>query len=114
MPEATESAATNDSNLHDDAAEGGTETILLVEDEELVRRYVHGQLEMLGYTVLVARDGPEALKMTEQHKDIALLLTDIIMPGGMNGRELADAALKLHPGLKVLFTSGYTETAPTA
>jgi CheY-like chemotaxis protein len=90
---------------------GGNELILLVEDDELVRTYSADQLRSLGYRVLTAENGHEALAILGAQDDIDLLFTDIVMPGGMNGRELADAARTLHPGLKVLYTSGYTENA---
>jgi signal transduction histidine kinase/CheY-like chemotaxis protein len=91
--------------------ESGTETILVVEDDALVRNYVVAQLKGLGYDVLTAANAAEALKIIDQAKTLDLLFTDVIMPGGMNGRQLSDAAAKLRPGLKVLFTSGYTENA---
>jgi nitrogen-specific signal transduction histidine kinase/CheY-like chemotaxis protein len=94
-----------------DAMANGNETILLVEDDDLVRRYAHDQLAGLGYVVIEAANGPEALEIARQRSDIDLLFTDIVMPGGMNGRQLAEAACQLHPGLKVLYTSGYTENA---
>lgn len=90
---------------------GGTEHILVVEDDELVREHLIAQLKSLGYRITSATNGPEALEKLKQSSDIDLLFTDIVMPGGMNGRELADEAHKLHPALKVLFTSGYTEDA---
>ncbi len=90
---------------------GGAGTILLVEDDELVRRYAHDLLLTLGYRVVVAANGPEALTLIQERDDIELLFTDIVMPGGMSGRELADRALALRPDLKVLYTSGYTEDA---
>ncbi|WP_148254963.1 ATP-binding protein [Aidingimonas lacisalsi] len=91
--------------------EGGGETILLVEDDDLVRRYAHQQLAALGYLVSVAASGREALAMIRQRDDIDLLFTDIVMPGGINGKELADRARAIRPTLKVLYTSGYTENA---
>ncbi len=91
--------------------ESGTETILVVEDDALVRNYVVAQLKSLGYDVLTAANAAEALKIIDQAETLDLLFTDVIMPGGMNGRQLSDAAAKLRPGLKVLFTSGYTENA---
>ncbi len=91
--------------------QGGTEHVLIAEDDELVLRHLEGQLRSLGYRVSAVSSGPEALHVLSRHPDIALLLTDIIMPGGMNGRELADRALAMCPSLKVLFTSGYTENA---
>ncbi|MCC5875477.1 MAG: PAS domain S-box protein [Candidatus Sumerlaeia bacterium] len=90
---------------------GGNEVILLVEDDELVRHFAEFQLISLGYLVFVASNGPEALDVLQQHPEIDLLFTDIVMPGGMNGRQLADRAKELRPDLKVLYTSGYTDNA---
>ena len=89
----------------------GSETILLVEDDELVRRHVNGLLKSLGYRVLVASDGHSALGLLDSHPEVALLFTDVVMPGGMGGKELADHALDRRPDLRVLFTSGYTENS---
>jgi len=72
---------------------------------------VIAQLQVLGYHVLQASSGIEAIEVLNRAKDIDLLFTDVVMPGGMGGRDLADAARKLRPGLKVLFTSGYTENS---
>jgi CheY-like chemotaxis protein len=91
--------------------EGGEETILVVEDDPLVRAFVIMQLKSLGYTILATGNGAEALNLIEQGADFDLLFTDVMMPGGMNGRQLAAEALKRRPSLKVLFTSGYTEDA---
>ena len=93
------------------ATVGGAEVILLVEDDDLVRRYGQEQLRMLGYRVITARDGAQALDIIHQRADIDLLFTDVIMPGGMSGRDLAEAAQLIRPSLKVLYTSGYTENA---
>jgi PAS domain S-box-containing protein len=90
---------------------GGTETILLVEDDDMVRRYAYDQLVTLGYRVIEAADGRQGLQIIRERADIDLLFTDVVMPGGMSGRQLADEAKKLRPGLKVLYTSGYTENA---
>jgi PAS domain S-box-containing protein len=90
---------------------GGSETVLVVEDDELVRRHAEIQLAALGYRVIVASNGPRAMAIVRQCKDIDLLFTDVVMPGGMNGRQLADAAQAIRPGLKVLYTSGYAENA---
>ena len=90
---------------------GGREHILVVEDDALVREHLIGQLKGLGYRVTGAASGHEALERLARHADIDLLFTDVVMPGGMNGRQLADAARLDRPDLKVLFTSGYTENA---
>jgi two-component system cell cycle sensor histidine kinase/response regulator CckA len=89
----------------------GSETILLVEDEEEVRKLAVRVLERQGYKVLAARDGDEALLICERHQDpIHLMLTDVVMPG-MNGHELAERLEPLHPRMKVLYMSGYTDNA---
>ncbi len=93
------------------AIQGGHETILVVEDDKLVRDYVLTQLRSLGYVTLDAANGAEAMALVEAGHEFDLLFTDVIMPGAMNGRQLADKIAKLRPGLKVLFTSGYTENA---
>jgi PAS domain S-box-containing protein len=89
----------------------GAESILLVEDDDIVRRHVESQLRELGYEVRSANNGPAAMAVLRTEARIDLLFTDMVMPGGMNGRDLAQAALVLRPGLKVLFTSGYAENA---
>lgn len=83
------------------------ETILVVDDEEYVREGVSQQLASLGYKTVVASNGPEALEMLTREPHIDLLLTDVIMSGGMNGREVAEEAKLIQPDLKVLYTSGY-------
>ncbi len=94
-----------------DAGLRGHELVLVVEDDDLVRRHGCQLLAGLGYRVLQAATGAEALALLQAHADIDLLFTDVVMPGGMNGRQLADAARSLRPGLKVLYSSGYTENA---
>jgi len=91
--------------------EGGTETILVVEDDPLVRTYVNAQLQSLGYTTLSAANGAEALAVADSGAAFDLLFTDVIMPGGLNGRQLAVEMASRRSQLKVLFTSGYTENA---
>ena len=93
-------------------AESG-ETILLVEDNAEVRRYDAAALSRLGYRVLEAADGAQALKLLETQgaKRVDLLFSDMLLPGGMSGRVLADAARARRPGLPVLFTSGYPREA---
>ena len=92
------------------AVEGGHETILVVEDDKLVRDYVLAQLHSLGYVTLDAANAAEALALVRTGHAFDLLFTDVIMPG-INGRQLADEIAKVRPGLRVLFTSGYTENA---
>jgi PAS domain S-box-containing protein len=90
---------------------GGHEHVLVVEDDALVREHAVALLLGLGYRVTCAADGAEALEILRGTEPVDLLFTDVVMPGGLNGRELADAAQVLRPGLKVLYTSGYTENA---
>jgi signal transduction histidine kinase/CheY-like chemotaxis protein len=92
-------------------SEGGDEHILLVEDDTLVRAYVVTQISRFGYHTLAAGNAAEALAIIDQGERVDLLFTDVMLPGGMNGRQLATEALKRRPGLKVLYTSGYTENA---
>ncbi len=87
------------------------ETILVVDDEPLVRMVAVEVLEELGYRVLEAEDGPSALKILQTSQRIDLLVTDVGLPGGMNGRQLADAIRGTRPGLQVLFITGYAENA---
>jgi CheY-like chemotaxis protein len=91
--------------------ERGSGRILIVEDDALVRENAVEQLRSLGYDVVAAGSGSEALAALEKGEAFDLLFTDVVMPGGMNGRELAERALALRPGLPVLYTSGYTENA---
>ena len=91
--------------------EGGRETILVVEDDHLVRTFVVGQIQSLGYATLAAVNAAEALIVIDSPTEIDLLFTDMIMPGSMNGRQLADKALQRRSSLKILFTSGYSNEA---
>ena len=89
----------------------GSETILLVEDEESVRTFAHKTLKGYGYIILEASNGEEALRLAQGHgRKINLLLTDVVMPQ-MSGKELADRIKILWPDIKVLFASGYTDNA---
>ncbi|MCG2644046.1 MULTISPECIES: ATP-binding protein [Bradyrhizobium] len=93
---------------------GGTETILCVEDDRDVRQYVTVQLESLGYKVIPAASATEALAIAASGTPFDLLFTDIVMAGGINGRELADQMVAARPSLRVLFTSGYAQEAQHA
>jgi CheY-like chemotaxis protein len=85
------------------------ETILVVEDDDRVRQLTIRRLQMIGYRVLAAPDGPSALELLKGDDKIDLVFTDVNMPGGLSGREVAIQARQLRPGIKVLLTSGYAE-----
>lgn len=89
----------------------GKETVLVVDDEPLVRMIAVEALEEQGYTVLEADDGATALRVLEMYRTIDILVTDVGLPGGINGRQVAEAALVKRPDLKVLFITGYAENA---
>jgi CheY-like chemotaxis protein len=89
---------------------GGSESILVVEDDALVRGYVMAQLRSLGYRTRAATNGAEALRLIDAGEIFDLLFSDVIMPG-MSGLELAREVVKRQPSIRVLFTSGYTENA---
>ncbi|QGZ32110.1 PAS domain-containing hybrid sensor histidine kinase/response regulator [Stutzerimonas stutzeri] len=93
------------------ASGGAGETVLVVDDEPAVRMLVSEILQELGYQVLQAADGKAGLGILQSRPQIALLITDVGLPGGMNGRQLADAARQRDPRLKVLFITGYAENA---
>jgi PAS domain S-box-containing protein len=111
LPQATGAALHAPAAPFHDARElpTGSETILVVEDDTLVRDYVTDQLLVMGYTVIAVGDGRAALSEIDSGRPLDVLFTDVVMPGGMNGRELAEEALIRRPELKVLFTTGYTE-----
>lgn len=88
----------------------GKETILVAEDDHAVRGYVSLLLESLGYKVLAAKNANDALAILDEAPKVDLLFTDVIMPGNMNGRELADAVKQKRPETRILFTSGYTDS----
>jgi len=88
--------------------EKGKETILVAEDDKVVRDLVKAVLEQHGYTVVEAVDGKDALEKFDEHKNIDLLILDSVMPV-RNGREVYDAVSKINPSIKVIFTSGYTK-----
>ena len=110
LPRAKEAERPDRAGREDAApVEGGRESILVVEDDELVRSYVVNRLDGLGYRVLEAENGRRALELLQGGATVDLLFTDVILPEGLNGRELADEAQKLRPGMRLLFTSGYTD-----
>ena len=87
------------------------ETVLVVDDEPSVRMLVTDVLADLGYAAVEAQDGPAGLKVLQSEQRVDLLITDVGLPGGMNGRQVADAARAVRPELKVLFITGYAENA---
>ena len=90
---------------------GGRESVLVVEDDDAVRAYATDTLRELGYRVAEASRGSDALEILKRFGRLDLLLTDVVMPGDLNGRELAEEALKRRPGLRVLFMTGYSRDA---
>ena len=89
----------------------GKETILVVEDDALISQQLMEQLTGLGYKVITTSSGAPAIAILHERPEIDLLFTDVILPGGMNGRQIAEAAKLIRPGLKILYTSGYSESA---
>jgi PAS domain S-box-containing protein len=106
-------AAAADDEIHEESPARGSsrETILVVEDDRDVRDYSSETLRELGYNVLEAENGRVGLRLLQSNPDISVLFTDVGLPGGMNGRQLAEEARKHHPDLKVLFTTGYARNA---
>jgi CheY-like chemotaxis protein len=111
LPRSTGEGESASGLLSSGPVEGGSETVLVVEDDTLVRKYVVAQVASLGYATLEAANAADALKIIDAGAEVDLLFTDVIMPGTMNGRQLVDEALKRRPSLQTLFTSGYTENA---
>jgi PAS domain S-box-containing protein len=85
------------------------ETVLVVEDDDRVRQLTIKRLKLIGYQVLEAQDGPSALEILRRGEPVDLVFTDLVMPGGLSGREVAVRAREIKPGIKVLLTSGYAE-----
>jgi CheY-like chemotaxis protein len=102
-------AAQTSPQVSSSAVPSARETILVVEDDERVRRLTITRLKLIGYQVLEASDGPKALDILSKAHAIDLVFTDLVMPGGMSGRDVAASARQLRPGIKVLLTSGYAE-----
>jgi len=110
LPEVTLSKTTLPPSIEttfSDRVANGREKILVVDDEPRVRKTAVRVLRKLGYEVIEAASGDEALASMEKNKDIDLLFSDIMMPGGMNGRELAAIVTKKYPNVKIQLTSGY-------
>lgn len=111
LPRANADSGEVTSHMTDATFTGGSETILVVEDDMLVRDYVTAQLKSLGYATHSFATAAGALSFVDSEGKFDLLLTDVILAGGMNGRQLADEVIKRRPTTKVLYTSGYTENA---
>ncbi len=108
---AKESAHEKGAKERSQSIPGGVEKILVVEDDPRVRRVAVSCLSNAGYAVVEAANGHEALERIDEHPDVALLFTDVVMPGGITGDELAALVRSRHPGIKILLTSGYAEPA---
>jgi len=89
----------------------GDERILLVEDDDLVRAFVSRSLDQLGYRVVPVAEGPAAIRLLEAGERFDLLFTDVVLPGGMSGRQVADAVGRLQPDIRILYASGYSDNA---
>ncbi len=112
LPRQPSSASeTKERDREDLARPGGRESILVVEDDDGVRAYATDALRELGYRVAEASSGRSALATLDFAPCLDLLLTDVVMPGGLNGRELADEAIRRRPGLRVLYMTGYSRDA---
>ncbi len=107
LPRADTDAMASDSTPEAAPGPGGDEAILLVDDNLTLRDVARRHLDALGYSVALAANAPAALDLLRTGARFDLLFTDVVMPGGMTGYELADAARFLQPGLHVLFTTGY-------
>ena len=110
---ASAAAAETSAPLPTQPSEGQGETILVVEDEDMVREFTVSALEEAGYRVLAANAGPAGLALLEAHPEVALLFTDVVLAGPMNGRKVAEEAHRRRPGLPVLFTTGYARDLVT-
>jgi len=105
--------ATPETDVHavQPAPAAAGETVLVVDDEPTVRMLIVDALQELGYACAEAADGPAGLRLLQSNARFDLLITDVGLPGGLNGRQVADAARALRPGLKVMFITGYAENA---
>jgi PAS domain S-box-containing protein len=114
LPRALDGEVSEPDILHSDMPTGDQEVILVVEDNAGIRDLAVRHLESLGYRTISAADGVSALAIIKSGALIHLLFTDVVMPGGLDGRALAAEARRLLPGLKILFTSGFTAAAASA
>ncbi|HEY8189340.1 MAG TPA: ATP-binding protein [Micavibrio sp.] len=114
FPRSTEEGAVAEYHRHDlfpEQVVGGNESLLVVEDRRDVLKYLSSTLRQLGYRVTTAKDGVDALRRLQRRKHLDMLITDVVMPGQMNGEELAVEVKKKFPNTKVLYISGYTRDA---
>lgn len=109
LPRAGTTGAENETSECIDCFEKAGKTLLVAEDNELVRDFAAAQLQAAGYQVVAVETGDQALALLEAGEPVDLLFTDVIMPGQLNGLQLAEAARKLRPDLPIIFTSGFTE-----
>ena len=109
LPRTGDDGVRSDELVPDVPARSGNETIMVVEDDELVRRSVITQLQSLGYATIAAGNGAEALALVDKGTQFDLLFTDIIMPGGMSGSQLGSEVTRRRPAVRILYTSGYSE-----
>lgn len=111
LPRAKDTEISGPKDFSNETLPKGTESILLVEDNDLVLVHVHTQLRLLGYRVVVSRNSLEAIEELKRLQKIDLMLSDIVMPGDIDGLMLAEIAKKIRPEIKILLTSGYSENA---
>ncbi|HYE45656.1 MAG TPA: response regulator, partial [Caulobacter sp.] len=112
LPRLLAPAAPEDPEAEAPVPEGTSdETILVIEDDDDVRAYSVEVLRELGYRVIEAHDGPSGLRLLERQARVDLLFSDVVLPGGMTGADIARRARELRPQLKVLFTTGYARNA---
>ncbi|MBW2344804.1 MAG: response regulator, partial [Deltaproteobacteria bacterium] len=111
MPKAVEDAVLDEIEITTTADLSGSDTVLIVEDDDSLRKLAHKALQQKGYKVLEAENGEDALRVSEEHEDpIDLLITDVVMPK-MDGKETAERLQPLYPQMKVIYMSGYTDNA---
>jgi CheY-like chemotaxis protein len=114
LPKAGDMAEAADLPSLDEEIQTGSGTVLVVEDEAMLREIARSHLASLGFTAILAGDSAEALQALELNPEIDLLFTDVMLPGTRNGRELAEEIRRIRPEIKVVFTSGYPENATNA